>query len=254
VNRFSEAREIAQSHDALPEWQAQYNEVVVRAHDQDTAGNHEEAIDTLDAGIETLLGYDLRPETATRVIHHLKGQSCETEAELVHSSDPQKARSLLAEATDHYDVIDFTRSRDRTEQKRTHIDPTPANTRHQSPEAGTLDVSESAESKTTADTEPSETKPSTESTSGDVTTTDKSYSHLVSAPNVETDKDASPLSQHRNEPESFPEPDEYPELNDSLTPYDESKTGSGDIMSGPDAQQGGFDTFGADDSEEPDWY
>jgi hypothetical protein len=44
----------------------------------------------------------------------------------------------------------------------------------------------------------------------------------------------------------FPEPSTYPDLNDGLVPFDDKKTGSGDIMAGPDAPK--------PDSEYPDGY
>jgi pterin-4a-carbinolamine dehydratase len=75
--RFTKARQVAQRYTHLPEWQAQYSGVVVRAHRQSDAGEHEAALETLDDGMKHLLRYDLQPETATRIIHHLKGQHCE---------------------------------------------------------------------------------------------------------------------------------------------------------------------------------
>lgn len=248
--RFIEARQIAQRYNRLPEWQARYNEVVVRAHDKKDAGCHKAALHTIDSGIEALLQYDLRPESATRIVHHLKGQSCEIEAESVKSSSPEKARSLLAEASDHYDVIDFTRSRDRTNRKRKRIHRSRTGLSESSPNTGAPVESGSDGGESTTDTKPS----NVESTSGGSSATDSSASQPAPVAQAKGGEDSEPPSPPRKGPESFPEPDSYPNLDDSLTPHDETKIGSGDIMSGPDAQQSDPNPFDVDDSSEPDWY
>jgi pterin-4a-carbinolamine dehydratase len=253
-NRFAEARQVAQRYDHLPEWQPQYNEVVVQAHRQKDAGQHKTALETIDSGIEALLQHDLRPESATRVVHHLKGQHCEIAAETIRSSDPQEARSLLTEARDHYDTIDFTRSRGRTKRKQEQIRRSSTESSVSSPSTRATHNSGASESGLTGDTSQSTSESPTDSTSGDSTTTEEKSSDLVPEAGDELGEETSPSNPPRNGPESFPEPDSYPELNDSLTPHDESKAGSGDIMSGPDANDTESDPFRTESDSERNRY
>lgn len=253
-NRFTEARQVAQRYSHLPEWQAQYNEVVVRAHKQKDADNQETALKTIDDGIETLLQYDLRPEAATRVVHHLKGQHCEIAAETARSSDLVEARSLLTEAQDHYDAIDFTRSRNRAKRKRKHMPRSCREPPDSSPDTRASHESGASESESTVGTKQPTSESPTDSTAGDGATPDKNSSPPAPESGDERGKEASPPDPPRSGPESFPEPDSYPELNDSLTPHDESKTGTGDIMSGPDANNTESNPFYTEGDSERDQY
>lgn len=253
-NRFAEAIEVAQRYNHLPEWQARYNETVVRAHQQTDAGRYEAALKTIDSGIETVLQYDLQPEAATRVVHHLKGQHCEIAAETARSSNPQEARSLLNEAREHYDAIEFTRSRDRTKRKQEQIPRSSTESLDSSPNTRAAHEEGVAESESTVDTKQLTNESQTDSTSGDSTATDEESSSKAPEVGEDLGGETSPPNPPRSEPESFPEPESHPELNDSLTPHDESKTGTGDIMSGPDANNTDSDPFHTEDDSERDHY
>lgn len=252
--RFAEARKVAQRYNHLPEWQARYNETVVRAHQQTDAGRYEAALKAVENGIETVLQYDLQPETATRIVHHLKGQHCEIAAETARASDPQEARSLLDEAREHYDAIEFTRSRDRTKRKQEQIPRSSTESQDSSPNTRASHESEAAESESAVDTKQPTSESQTESTSGDGTATDEKPSRKAPEAGDELGGETSPPNPPRSGPESFPEPESYPELNDSLTPHDESKTGTGDIMSGPDANNTESNPFRTEDDSERDRY
>lgn len=253
-NRFAEARQVAQRYNHLPEWQAQYNETVVRAHQQTDTGNPEAALKTIENGIETVLQYDLQPEAATRIVHHLKGQHCEIAADTVRASDPQEARSLLDEAREHYDAIDFTRSRDRTKRQQEQLPRSSTESPDSSPKTRTAHESGAAESEPAVETQQPTTESQTDSTSSDGTATDEEPSPKAPEGGDERGGETSPPTLPRSGPESFPEPESYPELNDSLTPHDESKTGTGDIMSGPDANNTESDPFRMEDDSERDRY
>lgn len=240
--RFTKARQVAQRYTHLPEWQARYNGVVVRAHRQSDAGEHEAALETLDDGMKHLLRYDLQPETATRIIHHLKGQHCEIAAEIDRSSDPHRALSLLTEASDHYDAIDFTRSRDRAKRNQGRISRSGREAQDRSPDTRTTHKPGSTRPETPVGTEQSTSGSTTDSPSGDGPTTDEGPP--LSSTESENNQDRErPPDPPRQGPESFPEPDSYPDFNDPLIPHDESRTGSGDIMSGPDANNTDSDLF-----------
>lgn len=254
--RFTSAREIAEQYEFLPTWQPRYNEIVVQAHALAAAGNHEAAVSTIDTGIEELLQYNLPTDEANRVVRHLKGQQLETEAEPLISSDPQKAKSLLTTAREHYDSIGFTRSRDRLSQKICNIDSTPEES-----SAG-LDADDSPKSSTSAGSasspgdESHEPEPPTASEPSEAgkSTNDSPKPPDSSIANPETDRVTPDTTPQRTEPDSFPEPEEYPDLNDSLTPHDESKVGSTDIMSGPDTQQDKTDSSIMDERSEDERY
>ena len=251
--RFTEARQVAQHYTHLPEWQARYNRVVVRAHRQQDADEHETALKTIDEEITELLKYDLQPETATRIIHHLKGQHCEIAAETARSSDPQRARSLLSEASDHYDAIGFTRSRDRAKRNEERIPRTGSEIRDSSSDTRTSHQSGATKPEAPVGTDQLASKSPPDSTDGDNTATDEESSLPSSDSGGKQDREI-PRDFPRDGPESFPEPDSYPDFNDPLIPHDESKTGSGDIMLGPDGNNAEPDPFGTERDSERNRY
>lgn len=262
VGRFEEATEVARRHDFLPTWDVRYNEIVVRAHARTTANDRRAAIDVIETGIEELLQYDLNPDTVNRVIRHLKGQQLEIEAEVLEGSDSEQAHSALSEARNHYDAIGFTRSRDRVSRKLTTVEKslesvstsssgTASSSANTQPSRDSASTNESlANPDSSDDTSQSGSGPKSEPASPSPSTSPSPPPSSATEASPSEDSSASETS--RTAPDSFSEPDEYPHLDDSLTPHDESKVGSGDIMSGPDAERD--DPFLPEGDPESGWY
>lgn len=115
---FERAERLAADYEFLEEWRPILAGGLVRARLAATEGDHGRAVDVLDETIGAVLDADPPKWAATRSMHHLSAQKCETQAEHHGAGAPRLARNLLGEAETHYELIGFERSLDRVRRKR----------------------------------------------------------------------------------------------------------------------------------------
>lgn len=237
--QFERAGELAANHEFLPDWEPVYCTANVRSAKLRAAGNHEQAIDTLDEVLERIRGYDVSSTKLNHIVHHLEGKKLEWKAQTASfGEDAPDPVSLLEEAQSHYEAIGFERSTDRTARKRQHAQrraPSPSTNeppeRPSSSDAADDTAGSANNSSSTSGATPESGTASPASKTGDQNQTEQT------TPSQGGDSQPSPRARrprdHVHSSHARGDVESNPDLDDFLTPPDPEEVGSADLMTSP---------------------